>query len=389
MNTPLRNIHVPRGTLSDSSDRSDLSDSPRASALPSTGRLRRVQNDPAREFAARAGATEPLPDSIIALILHRQCREQVTRNGIRITIDGASHDFWSDNSLTIATRQGQKVLVTYNRHNLDLIHVLSDDGAYVESIPRKGEAHWFDPESATRELTKHKRAQQQTIDRLQHLHAPDAQAALQQARHNTAQIKRVVQNFDPSLNRNLNRNPNLTAASRPRSSEPSSSPADPPAPRRDTQPPFINHDAMVPEENSGRSPLGLDASDETASLPAGACRSGSSRHPGMVSEENSERRSSDSVHETPGPNFPPSLNHNRNLNLNHSVADHIQLAEYSARQQRAAHTQRQQRKAAAMRAVAPEELDALLGDGPAGSDSDPSNIEDPTSNIESAIDQLL
>ena len=106
----------------------------------------------------------------------------------------------------------------------------------------------------------------------------------------------------------------------------------------------------------------------------------------MVSREMRERRSVITAHETPGTSFNRSSPAQRDEEA-HSVADDIQLAEQSARQQRAAHTHRQQRKAAAIRAVAPEDLTALLGEDSRAMQASADGLCD--SHLEDAIDQLL
>lgn len=181
MRTPLRNIHV----------RPQPAPEAEEITLP---RERRITNDPAREFVARPGAVRGLPNEIAALILARQEFREVTRNGI--TIDGRT--FWHENSITIATKAGTKerVLITYNRHQPEVIHVLTNDGAYIESIPQKGKAEFFDPQSTARELGAVRRDQARVMNRLAELHGPDAMETLQRERANLGQMQRSVSTFD-------------------------------------------------------------------------------------------------------------------------------------------------------------------------------------------------
>lgn len=177
--TTLKNIHVPQRVTVPTTD------------MP---RLREVTNDPAREFAQRPGMTRPLPNEVAALILARQEFREVTRNGI--TID--KRQYWSENSITIATKAGtkEKVLITYNRHDASVIHVLTRDGVYVESIPEKGMVVMFDPVATERELGAHRRAQQRDMDRLVEIHGADSLAELARTKSNAAQMHRVVSTFD-------------------------------------------------------------------------------------------------------------------------------------------------------------------------------------------------
>lgn len=168
-----------------------------STAQPSLPRLRGVTNDPAREYAARPGAVEKLPDSVAALILCKQGFNKVGRNGIAIELDGRKLKYWSENSVTIATRAGtnEKVLWTVNRQQPDVLHILTSDGEYVESIPLDGKVPWFDEAATAKILGAKKRANQRRMDRVRFLHAPDAQAALERETHNEGQLRGLVQTF--------------------------------------------------------------------------------------------------------------------------------------------------------------------------------------------------
>lgn len=190
MNTTFRNIHVK---------------APAPAALDQTSRLlprlRVVTNDPAREYAQRPGTVEKLPDSVAALILAKQGFKKVTRAGIVIELDGRELKFWSENSVTIATKAGtnEKVLWTLNRQQPDVLHILAADGEYIESIPRDGKA---DPINGDfRLLAAKKRANQRRMDRIAHLHQPDSRAALERETDNEGKLKGLVQTF-PANDRN-------------------------------------------------------------------------------------------------------------------------------------------------------------------------------------------
>lgn len=160
-------------------------------------RLRIVTNDPKREYAQRAGEVDRLPDSVAALILCKQGFNKVGRNGIKIELDGRKLNYWSENSVTIATKAGtdEKVLWTVNRQQPDVLHILSADGKYVESIPLEGRVPWFDAAATARELGAKTRANNRRIERVRDLHASDAAEALGAATQNGAQIKSVVNTF--------------------------------------------------------------------------------------------------------------------------------------------------------------------------------------------------
>lgn len=161
-------------------------------------RLRRVTNDPAREYAQRPGAVAPLPNSVAALILTRKGWAKIERHQIKITLDGEDLVFASRDSIVIAAKNGtgERVLWAVNRRAPELLHLLTNDGRYIESVPRKGVATWFSQDDASREAYADAQAMiQRDAARLRELHTPDTAAAADSARHNAAEIHRLVQTF--------------------------------------------------------------------------------------------------------------------------------------------------------------------------------------------------
>jgi hypothetical protein len=195
MTTTHRNIHaIPPRPDDDCGICADL----RQSADLTLPRLRQVTNDPQREYAMRAGQVEPLPDNVAALILCRKGWSKIERQQIKITLDGAELLFASRESLTIAEHNGtgRRFLWVLNRRAPDVLHILTDDGAYVESIPRKGEAVWFDQGEASRAAYRDAKAMlQRDFTRMRELHAPDTAAAAADTAYNAGQVRRLVQTF--------------------------------------------------------------------------------------------------------------------------------------------------------------------------------------------------
>lgn len=205
---------------------------------PSAPRLRVVTNDPAREYAQRPGQAERLPDSVAALILCKSGFAKVERQEIKITLDGTDHKFASSNSITIAEKNGtgERVLWVINRHAPDVLHILSKDGAYIESIPRKGSATWFSSDEASREaLAETRRMRKRDMERLDQVHAPDTRAALEREQHNRTEIARLVSTF-PSPASDREQQP---AADRPKATETL-------APARETPSSRATRESLVP-----------------------------------------------------------------------------------------------------------------------------------------------
>lgn len=161
-------------------------------------RTRRVTNDPAREYAQRSGEVEPLPNSIAALILCKKGWAKIERHQIKITLDGEELVFASRDSLVIAAQNGtgERVLWALNRRAPELLHLLTAQGAYIESVPRKGEAQWFDSGEASRAAYGDAQAQiQRDARQLRELHTGDTAAATRDAQDNAATTHRLIQTF--------------------------------------------------------------------------------------------------------------------------------------------------------------------------------------------------
>jgi hypothetical protein len=192
--TPFTNIHVAEKNLRESAQSADTNRQP-GSSLP---RLRKVTNDPAREYAQRPGEVEQLSNAIAALILSKQGFSKVSRNGIRI--EGVTEKplvFWHEHSITIAEKAGtnEKVLWTLNRLQPDVLHILGKDGDYIESIPLDEKAEWFNPEHLHKVLGAKRRSQQRIIERVAALHRPDSEAAVAAATANDTAMKSIVHTF--------------------------------------------------------------------------------------------------------------------------------------------------------------------------------------------------
>lgn len=187
MNTilPFRNIHF---TARASSEQVEAA----ADATPR--RTRRVTNSPEREYAARAGAVERMPDALAAIILSEKQLLTVGRNGLQMSRDGRKYKYWSEDSVICRDESldGKKVVCVFNRNDLSRVHVLTNDGEYIETLPMKGTQEFFDTENAGRELAKHKREQVRLMDRMNDLHGADTVKAVLTARANTEAMRTVV-----------------------------------------------------------------------------------------------------------------------------------------------------------------------------------------------------
>ncbi len=199
--TTHRNIHA----IPPRPDDEDFGQEARGQNAPlGLPRLRAITNDPQREYAQRDGQVEPLPDHVAALILCRKGWAKVERQQIKVTLDGKDLLFASRESITIAEHNGtgRRVLWVLNRRAPDVLHILTDDARYVETIPRKGEAQWFDHSEASQAARGDAQAMlQRDVARLRSLHRPDEAAEAERTAHNAAQVRRLVQTFPADVGR--------------------------------------------------------------------------------------------------------------------------------------------------------------------------------------------
>jgi len=182
-------------------------------------KLRAVTNDPLREYAARPGAVEPLPDSVASLILCKKGWAKIERHQIKVTLDGEDLFFASRDSIVIAAKNGtgERVLWALNRRAPHTLHLLTADGRYIESVPRKGEAQWFSQDEASAAAIGDAKAMlARDMARVAALHAPAAAQAKADAQHNAAEVRRLVQTFPvaPQDSDRLSRKPADTEADR-------------------------------------------------------------------------------------------------------------------------------------------------------------------------------
>lgn len=162
-------------------------------------RRREVTNSPSQEWQARQelGTTEPLPQHIAAAILAKYTRAQVKRRMISLKIDGKSYRFTHENSSVILNHNddGTFFLIRYNPLDFQedpdnaLAHVHTMSGRYIESLPVKDKAKWFDPESTRKEIARQKTIQTHQRQLIETVRQPVAEAELEREQHNAEQLR--------------------------------------------------------------------------------------------------------------------------------------------------------------------------------------------------------
>lgn len=160
-------------------------------------RTRQVTLSPAEEYLRREGEVETIPDAMAALILSRKTFVQATHKGVDIkSVEvGGRRRYWHPDSIVcnrIGSGESLRVLALWSPLDLSKIHLMTERGEYIETLPAEVQPDALDSESLASELAKHRRAHHRLADHLRTLHAEDSQTELDNARANTAAVQRVV-----------------------------------------------------------------------------------------------------------------------------------------------------------------------------------------------------
>jgi hypothetical protein len=164
-------------------------------------RLRTVKNSPAEEYSARPGAVESIPDALAAMILSRKARVEVGTKGVTITEGGTKRKYWHpDSPLCNRIGDGEKrrVVAVWNSQDTSRVHLLDEQGRYLETLPEKGRVAWFDREAGATELAGHRRVVSRVYDHLQRLHEGESISAIERKRiaaEEAEMVQRATMNF--------------------------------------------------------------------------------------------------------------------------------------------------------------------------------------------------
>jgi len=198
----MRNIHFHQAgaesisSVYDDASPAELSPAP-LPAKPEDVRmkLREVSVSPAEEYALRAGTVQPIADSFAAMILSRSGRVEVTLKGVVVERNKVRTTYWHPDSLVCSdlSFRSRKIFYVLNIHRPDVVHLLSEDGTYLESLPAREKPAVLDNHAQELEARKNHRAIARAAEHLQRLHADDTAEALAALRHNAEETRRVVQ----------------------------------------------------------------------------------------------------------------------------------------------------------------------------------------------------
>lgn len=167
------------------------------------GRIRPVGRSPDQEFNARPGNLRELPKAVEIALMSGRVTVTVTRAGITFKPDllnstGAVKKltYWHLNAKVCQPSWvGRRVIAAYDRFDPSFIHVLDEDGRWIEPLPLKDKAIWFDPESTGKAIADVKKAASRVHDTLQLLHQDDSERSADAAQANQGKLDKLVHTF--------------------------------------------------------------------------------------------------------------------------------------------------------------------------------------------------
>ncbi len=160
-------------------------------------RGKRVAVSPVEEFQLRGGQTQPIADSLAAMILSCTGRCEVGLKGVKIDRDELGGVRWYGHPDSILcndlSQRERRLFYAINRQDPTIAHILDEDGRHLETLPEKGTPGVLDTKAMAKEYADNQRVKKRAAAHLQNLHGKETAAALQHARENAAAMQRVTQ----------------------------------------------------------------------------------------------------------------------------------------------------------------------------------------------------
>ena len=160
-------------------------------------RLRTVAVSPHEEYQLRPGSVRPISNELHAAILSRKGRVKITTRGVVVDREdmGGANVYWHEDSVLcndLGARE-RRIFYVVNPHQPDIVHLLADDGSYIESLPRKSKPEVLNVEQQQAEIAKQNRFISRVQKRLQDLHGKETADKLRDLQANSIEMQRVVQ----------------------------------------------------------------------------------------------------------------------------------------------------------------------------------------------------
>lgn len=160
-------------------------------------RTRSVTVSPSEEYQLRAGDVRPISNELAAAILSFKGRAQIANKGVIVDRKdiGGRYVYFHEDSIVIndfASRE-KKLFYVINRITPDILHLLDETGAYIESLPLRERPAVLDNEAQAREVSRNKTVISRAATRLQQLHADTTRERIEEMQENSREMQRVVQ----------------------------------------------------------------------------------------------------------------------------------------------------------------------------------------------------
>jgi hypothetical protein len=171
--------------------------SPTAEPEQTILRTRSVTVSPAEEFRLRDGQTRPISNELAAAILSFKGRAQIANKGVIVDRKdiGGRFVYFHEDSITINdfSSREKKFFYVINRLTPEILHLLDETGAYIESLPLRERPAVLDNDAQAKQVRENKAVIHRAAARLQQLHGEDTQDRIAEMQQNSREMLRVVQ----------------------------------------------------------------------------------------------------------------------------------------------------------------------------------------------------
>lgn len=162
-----------------------------------TLRTRRVTVSPHEEYQLRAGDVRPISSELAAAILSFKGRAVIANKGVIVDRKdiGGRFTYFHESSITLNdfSAREKKLWYVINRLVPEVLHLLDEQGTYIESLPLRERPAVLDNEAQAKQASENKAIINRAAKRLQDLHADDTREALETMEQNSREMLRVVQ----------------------------------------------------------------------------------------------------------------------------------------------------------------------------------------------------
>jgi hypothetical protein len=160
-------------------------------------KLRTVAVSPHEEYLLRPGEVRPIANELAAAILSKKGRAEITLKGIvvdRVEL-GGRNIYWHEDSIVCndLSARDRKIYYVLNPLLPDIVHLLTDQGAYIESLPLKFKPEVLNTDQQAAEVAKQNRQIGRAASRLQELHGNSTKERIAELQANSREMQRVVQ----------------------------------------------------------------------------------------------------------------------------------------------------------------------------------------------------